>query len=513
MNLIASIDGLAEANHKNRPALFLDRIAFVFLVVMVVCSPHSIAATQTASLIGMLAWIIRLFVRPRPSVKVSAVGIALIALFAWTAVSAVFSYEPAVSIDKLRGVAFFLIFIYVFNVIKNRRSLYFLAFALIGSCMINVAWSPVQKLIGRGVEVYGVVPAGPLALQGIVDGDVIVRVNGRKVNEPEDIILELQANDSVALQMNRLDGVFSIRLAKADMPTCCTAAERLGFVSWKRDRGFRAAGFYGHFTTYAEVLQLIGALTFGLLVAGFMLGAERRWLLILALCFGGIAFALLLTVTRASQLGLVISSMSIVVLGAGRRLIIAAIVIAIPVMAIGLYVLQQQRQVGFFDAKDGSIQYRQMMVRDGLRLWAESPRHLIVGVGMDSIKTHWQEWGLYDKGWQPMGHFHSTPLQLAVERGLPALLIWFILLGVYARALWRGLKSAADWRSKGILLGCIGGLIGFFASGIVHYNLGDREVSMVFNILMGLSMALIELSENDILLRDSTILQAAEARA
>lgn len=492
MNLIASIDGLAETTAENGLAQFLDRLAFVFLAVMVVCSPHSIAATQSAWLIGMLAWIIRLFVRPRPTVRVGAVGVALIALFAWTAVSAVFSYEPAVSIDKLRAVAVFLIFIYVFNVTKNRRSLYFLAFALIGSCMISVAWTPVQKLIGRGVEVYGVVPAGPLALHGIVDGDVIVRVNGRKVREPEDVILELQNNDSVALEMNRLDAVFSIRLSKADMQTCCTAIERLGFISWKRDRGFRAAGFYGHFTTYAEVLQLIGALTFGLLIAGFMLKTERRWLVSLALCFGGIAFALLLTVTRASQLALVVSSMSIVVLGASRKFIIAATVIAIPVVAIGLYVLQQQRQVGFFDSKDASIQYRQMMMRDGLRLLAESPRHLIVGVGMDSIKTHWQEWRLFDNGFQPMSHFHSTPLQLAVERGLPALLMWLVVLGIYARSLWRGLRKASDWQSKGILLGCIGSMIGFFASGIVHYNLGDAEVAMVFYILMAFGTKLAE---------------------
>jgi len=134
-----------------------------------------------------------------------------------------------------------------------------------------------------------------------------------------------------------------------------------------------------------------------------------------------------------------------------------------------------------------------------------------VGVGMDSIKTNWQDWGLFDKGWQPMGHFHSTPVQLAVERGIPALLIWLIVLALCGRTLWRGFRIAAgssDWRSRGILLGCIGSLVGFFVSGLVHYNLGDQEVAMVFFILMALGAKLAEMPKpDDILITDSPLLQ------
>ncbi|MDI1240774.1 MAG: O-antigen ligase family protein, partial [bacterium] len=186
-------------------------------------------------------------------------------------------------------------------------------------------------------------------------------------------------------------------------------------------------------------------------------------------------------------------------------------VIAVLLAAGGLFYLQQQRDVGFFDTNDGSIQWRQMMWRDGLHLLQESPRHVLVGVGMDSIKIHWAEWGFFDKGWQPMGHFHSTPLQLAVERGIPALLIWLIVLGLYARTLWQGLQLSSrgsDWRSRGILLGCMGALIGFFASGLVHYNLGDQEVAMVFFILMAFGVKLSKLPPPDeLLLQDAVILQ------
>ncbi len=48
-----------------------------------------------------------------------------------------------------------------------------------------------------------------------------------------------------------------------------------------------------------------------------------------------------------------------------------------------------------------------------------------------------------------------------------------------------------SWIEKGIVLGCFGGLVGFFTSGLVHYNLGDQEVAMVFFMLMGLGVSII----------------------
>jgi uncharacterized membrane protein YuzA (DUF378 family) len=48
-----------------------------------------------------------------------------------------------------------------------------------------------------------------------------------------------------------------------------------------------------------------------------------------------------------------------------------------------------------------------------------------------------------------------------------------------------------NWRERGIILGSFGGLIGFFTSGLVHFNLGDAEVAMIFFMLMGLSISLV----------------------
>jgi hypothetical protein len=510
MNWLATFDAIAETTSGNTAARLLDRIAFGSLVLLALAAPHSIAVTQGAWLLGMTAFVIRLFFKPRPDLRLTAVGAALLIFFGWTAVSAIFSYEPATSIDKLRAPSVLLIFILAVNLIRNRPAAHLLAFALLGSCMVAVAWTPIQKLIGRGVELSQLAAESPFVPLGVKDGDVIVRADGKRVNSPAEVVRIAEGKDSIELEMNRLDAVYRIELRRQALLDAPTEEAKLGVISWKRGRGFRAAGFYGHFTTFAEMLQLVGSLAFGLLIAAFMTNAPVRAIAAMAACVGGIAVALLLSVTRASQLAFVISSGVTVLLGASRKVILICAVLAIPVSALGLYYLQNQRQVGFFDAKDGSIMWRQMMWRDGFRLLNEKPRHLIVGVGMESIKTHWLEWGFFDKGHQPMGHFHSTPLQLAVERGIPALVLWLIVLGIYARTLWQGLwrNRGKDWRTTGILLGCAGGLVGFFASGLVHYNLGDNEVAMTFYLLMaiGVGLSLMPTAE-EVLNTDSPLLQ------
>jgi O-antigen ligase len=132
-----------------------------------------------------------------------------------------------------------------------------------------------------------------------------------------------------------------------------------------------------------------------------------------------------------------------------------------------------------------------MVWRDGARVLASKPRHLLVGTGMDSLKRHWREWHMFDEGRQPWGHLHSTPLQIGFERGLPALFVWAAWLFVYARALLGTLRRLTldAWVERGLLLGALGGLVGFVAGGLVHYNFGDSEVVQVFYFIMGLALA------------------------
>ena len=80
--------------------------------------------------------------------------------------------------------------------------------------------------------------------------------------------------------------------------------------------------------------------------------------------------------------------------------------------------------------------------------------------------------------------------EIALERGVPTLIAWLILLGMYAWSLWqtRHRVSKEDWIERGIVLGALGGLLGFMSSGVVHYNWGDSEVVMLFYLIMGFSL-------------------------
>ena len=201
--------------------------------------------------------------------------------------------------------------------------------------------------------------------------------------------------------------------------------------------------------------------------------------------------ALFLTVTRASWLSFIISSGIIILFGTSRRTILICAVLAIPLIAGGLIYLQQKRNVGFIDTKDNSTTWRFTVWQEAIGVLASNPRHLAVGIGMDSIKKHWQDWGMFDNGKLPMGHLHNIYLQFAFERGIPTLLAFIVWMFLYLRMLWRGLKQKFDWVEHGILLGSLGGTIGFLTSGLTHNNWGDSEVAMIFYLIMGLSLAIL----------------------
>jgi hypothetical protein len=475
--------------------LWLDRAIIAWLFVMVAAAPHSIAATQIAWSCGLLLWVVRSALRPRRRLIRTPVDYALLGFFILTLISSLASYDPETSIGKLRAASLFTIVYLVAENVFSRRVLRLLALTLIASCMLNVVYTLGERLVGRGVKVQGIMAESPLAAAGIRDGDTLLEVDGRRLHRPEELVAALDVGDQTSaaatparVRIYRFEWMPTFDVARGKLIGGETPEERLGIGGWSRGRDWRASGFYGHYTTYAEALQLIASLALGLLIALRNKRSLSGALLLIAVV--GLSSSLLLTVTRASWLAFLLSAFVIVSLGATRRTVLILAACALPLVLAGLFVLQQKRNVGFFDPNDDSIRWRETVQREGLHLLLSRPRHLLVGVGMDSIKRYWRQWGLFDNGRLPMGHMHSTLLQLALERGVPALLMWLALLFIYARMLWRLVRSrkVEGWVERGIALGALGGIVGFFASGVVHYNLGDSEVAMVFYLIMGLSL-------------------------
>lgn len=482
---------LSEEKPSSSLALWLDRLIIFWLFVMAAFAPHSIAVTQGAWLCGLIVWAARLLFPPRPRLRRTPVDLALLGFVALTLLSSLFSYAPDISLSKMRAVGLFIIVYLVAENVTSARVVRLLVLTLLASCMVNVLYTFGERAVGRGVKVEGLSANSPLYAAGVRDGDTILKADDMKVREPEELARALDSTadgSTVRLQVYRFEAMPVFDVSRGSLLAGQTATEKLGIGSWSRGRDWRASGFYGHYVTYAEMLQLLGSLAFGLFIA---FKRKLSWQgLLLLLSVAAICAALLLTVTRASLLAFMLSALLIVLVGAGRRALVIALACALPLALFGLFLLQQKRNVTFLDPKDDSINWRKTVQREGFNLLVSKPRHLLVGVGMDSIKRYKGEWGLFAGGRIPEGHMHSNLLQLALERGVPALLCWLLLLFIYARMLWRLARSpnVTGWIERGLILGALGGLAGFFTSGLVHYNFGDSEDVMILYFIMGLAL-------------------------
>ena len=490
---------------------WIDRsiIACIFLIVLF--SPHSIAASQSAWLLGMTLWLLRLAIYPRPRLFRTPVDYALFAFFLLSGLSSFLSYEPVQSIGKMRAASLFTVIYLVAENVRSLRIVRLLALILIASCFITVLLTASQLALGKGIKIQGLKPESPLTQAlfqtrtvkqptPIKSGDIIWEVDQQRINSPEDLARALSAaadKQTADVRIYRVEWMPVLKVPRGHLLPGTTASDQLGISGWTRGRDWRATGFFGHWVTYAEVLQLIASLALGLLLA---LPEKRSWPgAALLIAVAGFVFALAMTVTRASWIGFAVSALLMLSLSASRRMILIAGALAIPLVIGGALLLQQKRSVGFLDRQDQSTSWRETVWKEGFDLLVSKPRHLLVGVGMDSIKRHWRDWGLFDHGRLPMGHMHSNFLQIALERGVPALIAWLVFLGIYAHLLWKIIRTpVADqvnasildqgWLNRGIALGALGGLSGFFSSGFVHYNWGDSEVVMVLYLLMGLSL-------------------------
>ncbi len=83
-------------------------------------------------------------------------------------------------------------------------------------------------------------------------------------------------------------------------------------------------------------------------------------------------------------------------------------------------------------------------------------------------------------------HLHNNFLQIAAERGLPALAIWIWFIVALIRDLWRRFKSGEERFLAAAGLASVAALL---TGGLFEYNFGDSEVLMLFLIVSTLPAA------------------------
>ena len=239
--------------------------------------------------------------------------------------------------------------------------------------------------------------------------------------------------------------------------------------------GRRPQGTMGHYMTYSGLLMLVTCVAAARLLFG---RRERVWP---GLVLPALLVALTLTFTRSAWIGACVGVGALLVLRDLRLLAVLPVVAALffalapPAIASRLY--------SVFDLQDPTNRDRLAMTRAGVRMIRDHP---LMGVGPEMVLRTYPEYR--DSGAvKPVNpHLHNVPLQIAAERGLPALAAWLWFIGVLGRDLTRKFKAGEHPWAAAAGIAAIGAML---TAGFFEYNFGDSEFLMLFLVIITLPYA------------------------
>jgi O-antigen ligase len=446
-------------------------------------APHSVAASAIGVAIAGVGWIITSLATRSLGLTRSKFDLVIVLSLVWTIISSLLSEEPSISIVKLRS-SWCVFLFYLTRAVITRRSALLLVAVLILSGCVGSVYSAFDLVRGRGVVVESIATDSPFQQIELTAGDTIWRVDGRRVYSLAEIddALRRAPSDTARSVSVISQGEHVERSGLVLTPVQQASVSPSGLTGSERSHRFRASGWTRHYETFAEILQMIAQLALGLALAHLRNHGPNKYFRIalaaVVVLTAGLVFTAMRTVIVAFVIGACVVAWRSL-RGAFKVVFTFALFF---VLAFGAVVVWQTRARDALSLSDPSSSLRLQVARAGL---ARIPVHPIFGHGMDAMKQHWNEWGFPGKD---MLHLHSTPLQLAFDRGLPMLVLWIWMMVLFWTDIAAAEKRAADRSDTyiyGILVGGLGALTGFLASSLVNYNYGDGEVAMLFWWLMG----------------------------
>jgi O-antigen ligase len=259
--------------------------------------------------------------------------------------------------------------------------------------------------------------------------------------------------------------------------------------------GQRPQGTLGHYMTYSGLLMLVICVAAARLVFG---SRDRIWP---ALVMPALVVALSLTFTRNAWIG---ACAAVGLLFVMKDFRLTAL---LPVIVAALFVMAPQglisRLTSTFDAQDPANQDRFAMIEIGALMIRDHP---LTGVGPNMVPRVYDQYRPEYAVNQTNPHLHNVPLQIAAERGVPALLVWLGFIAGVARALFRlfrrwspapavdaprsGLAATRPSGSERVLAAAaLASLAAMLAAGLFEYNFGDSEFLMLLLVLITLPFA------------------------
>jgi hypothetical protein len=239
--------------------------------------------------------------------------------------------------------------------------------------------------------------------------------------------------------------------------------------------GMRPRGTLGHWMTFSGLLMLAASIA----VARVLFGrGERTWA---ALVLPALAVGVAVTFTRSAEVGILAAVALLFSLKDFRLFAVLPIVAALFIaLAPGQIT---QRFVSMFNKKDATRIDRVAMIREGGRMVAAHP---LVGVGPNMVQRRYAEYRGDDAVNETNPHLHDNPVQIAAERGLPAVALWFWFLATLVRDLWRRFRTGTE---RFLPAAALAAVTAMFTAGLFEYNFGDSEFLMLFLIIVSLPFA------------------------
>lgn len=261
---------------------------------------------------------------------------------------------------------------------------------------------------------------------------------------------------------------------------------------------YLASAFFSHHQTFANVYLLIFSVALSLSLLPMRLAPRL-------LAFAGTAMlglAVFVSYTRGIWLAS-LASILFIFANRNRKAFIRVMVI----MAVSLTVMlsipstYSSRARSIFDLKRNI---------DRLLIWETSwdmlRDHPILGIGPGMYR---QQQDAYAPQVATVGfsriHAHNSYLQLAVERGVFALMAFAWLWGVVLRMAFRSMASMRGRENfrHAAVRGATAGVIGFLIDGLFQNNFGDSEVSALVFLLAGVIYVFRREGEDPVIVPDA----------
>jgi hypothetical protein len=437
-------------------------------------------------------WLVRTFSTRKTGLHRTPFDFPIWLFYLWTAASSFLSEEPRISIAKIQSASVIFLF-YLIQAVVTRRTAIMLVAVMILSGVAGTIYSVYDLARGRGIIVESIAPDSPLRALQIREGNVIWRVGGRRVYSVADIDEAIRSSQtqgelhvSVISQgehVERRGLVATDAIKQRPSPS--------GVIGSRATHRFRASGWTTHYETFSEILQILAQLSFGLALANYKNHGLNRWSRLAFSAAALLGFGIAFTAMRSALIALAIGICVISFRALGRRAGVLSASAVLLVLVFGAFVVYQTRAANALWLQDPSSSLRIEVGKVGFK---RVMLHPLFGHGMDSIHLHWTEWGFPGR---EMIHMHSTPLQFAFDRGLPAVIFWLWIMAVFwltASRAEKALRESRHTNQHGILLGATGAVAAIFASSLVNYNFGDEEVMLVFWWLMGIVVVLSDVS-------------------